>query len=476
MNITAAVSPDLGSQFWQPLVLPTRTVPARYTTRPEWSSDNESMWMRLSKFSLLNRLSLHALAGLVAARSDEARSGGVDLRCADRFVLFQLASLLKIPQALDGFCLPTSHPALAWAATELRYCPACLELGFHAAWFQWRFIEWCPVHGLRLRCGCHKCAALIPYALDISMATYPLLCAQCRTPWVPMLNRPAGRCVPITGRAGRILSRWQVHVADAMKSVSTIPSQARDPLTGRFIPRQASDVEIRMACRVQHIQLLNGLYDVPPPSTVELLERHRFEPGIAEESGMITLPGEDWQADATPYVCDDWPHFGNDFLEYEQVLKHVGRALFGSTHRVASVRLSGKNHGNAFFIDSRYMDADQAASLGWSISWYGVSRTCAPHAEPSTPAVGLAGWLAHAPHRPFEVPSERWRDQLFAWLAEDLAKSAWAWSRIAQFMRARGKYLLHAQLVRPPELAERHRYFQDGTQAFGAWHPKREAG
>ena len=32
---------------------------ARFTSRPEWSTAGESMWMRLSKFSLCNRLTLH---------------------------------------------------------------------------------------------------------------------------------------------------------------------------------------------------------------------------------------------------------------------------------------------------------------------------------------------------------------------------------------------------------------------------------
>lgn len=126
----AAAPPDWIDHLWQSRVLPTRTTPASYTTRPEWSSDGESMWMRLSKFSLFNRLSLHALAGLVAVRADEAFSEGVDVRRADRFVPARLTRILEIPEAStrDGFCLFNGHPALAWAATELRYCPACLEL------------------------------------------------------------------------------------------------------------------------------------------------------------------------------------------------------------------------------------------------------------------------------------------------------------------------------------------------------------
>ncbi|WP_143751041.1 hypothetical protein [Burkholderia sp. HI2714] len=469
MNISrAAAPPDWNGHCWPSLVLPTRTTPARYTTRPEWSSDGESMWMRLSKFSLFNRLSLHALVGLVTVRSDEACSTGVDLRRADPFVPSRLSSILEIPEAsaLDGFCLFTGHPALTWATTELRYCPACLDLGFHAAWFQWRFVERCPVHRCRLRRGCRQCAAVIPYALNSSMATHPLSCVHCRTSWVPVLDRPAGRCVPITGRAARILRRWQVHVADTMMPVAITPSQPRDQVTGRFVSPPAAGIEIRMACRARHIRLLNRLYEVPPPSPMELLKRPSSEVAITWGNQVLSLPDEDRQTGTMPYARDDWPHFGNDFLAYEQVMKHVGHALFGDTRGILPVRMPGANRCDEVVIHTQDMDADHATALGWSISWYGFSRIYSPVDAPSMPAVGLTGWLAHAPHRPVHVPTDRWRDQMFVWLSEDLARSAWAWSRIVMFMRARGKYLFHAQLVRPSELAGLHQHFQGGAQPF----------
>ena len=40
----------------------------RYTARPGWSSPGESLWMRLSKFSLCNRLSSAELTEVFALR------------------------------------------------------------------------------------------------------------------------------------------------------------------------------------------------------------------------------------------------------------------------------------------------------------------------------------------------------------------------------------------------------------------------
>ena len=275
-----------------------------YTSRPEWSSDGDSMWMRLPKFSMFNRPSLHALVALIAARSDEASSDGVHLRRADRFALSRLSSILEHPEAsaIEGFCVLTGHPALAWAATELRYCSACLELGFHAAWFQWRFIERCPVHGCRLRRGCVKCAEAIPYALNRSMATDPLSCARCNTPWVPVLDRPAGRCAPIIGRAARILRRWQVHVADTLMPIATTPCRPRDQATGRFAFQPPPEIEIRMTCLARHTRLLNQLYDVPPPSSLELLGRHTAVAAVVRPSRIVPLPCDDRPTGEMPYA------------------------------------------------------------------------------------------------------------------------------------------------------------------------------
>lgn len=84
--------------------------------------------MRLSKFSLSNRLSLHGLAGLVAVRSDETFSEGVDLRRTDRFVPCRLSSVLEIPpaSARERFCLFTGHPAPAWWPPNCVMVPRAL--------------------------------------------------------------------------------------------------------------------------------------------------------------------------------------------------------------------------------------------------------------------------------------------------------------------------------------------------------------
>ena len=56
----------------------------RCTARPGWSSPGESLWMRLSKFSLCNRLSSAELTELFALRDANGLYMAVDLRRKER--------------------------------------------------------------------------------------------------------------------------------------------------------------------------------------------------------------------------------------------------------------------------------------------------------------------------------------------------------------------------------------------------------
>lgn len=185
-----------------PMLWATGSAEARFTSRPEWSSAGESMWMPLSKFSLCNQLTLHELSCLVLLSSNGVSAHGADLRRADRFDQERLSDLLEASPAAvaAGFCC--SKPTAGWvaASTELRYCRECLQQGFHATWFQWRFISRCPLHNQPLRLGCPSCAMPIKYALQSEIAEHPLACAYCAQRWVPALHLPAGRCTPISGR------------------------------------------------------------------------------------------------------------------------------------------------------------------------------------------------------------------------------------------------------------------------------------
>jgi hypothetical protein len=61
---------------------------------------------------------------------------------------------------------------------ELRYCAVCIHSGCHSALFQLPAISHCPVHAVRLRCGCPFCGAAI-HATAASVGRNHLYCGKC---------------------------------------------------------------------------------------------------------------------------------------------------------------------------------------------------------------------------------------------------------------------------------------------------------
>ncbi|MDR6412784.1 UNVERIFIED_ORG: hypothetical protein ABIC62_006118 [Burkholderia sp. 1595] len=419
---------------------------ARFTSRPEWSTAGESMWMRLSKFSLFNRLTLHELSNLVLLPLKEIPTNGVDLRRADRFDPARLGDLLAVSptDVIAAFCYST--PGQPGASAELRYCRECLQEGFHAAWFQWRFITRCPLHRRALRLGCPGCARPIHYTLQRDMAEHPLACAQCGKQWVPALYLPAGRCTPISGRPARILRRWQAHVAEATTRLSKLACRQHDPLTGQFVAAQRNRAaSIR---RTAHLRMSNRLYDTPPPTIPELLARR------PQPSADPLAPKPDLSEPGRPRFSQmNWPHFTQRFLELESTLLQFQDAFFGHALRNIDMPAWSTLCRQQFAIATDVVSIETVTAVGWHLSWRGFARTCDRVHRLSTPALGLSGWLAHSPDRPLAIAYAAWTDQLMVWLQEDLTTSAWIWHRLASFMRPHRSYLLHPALARPAELA-----------------------
>ena len=421
----------------------------RYTARPEWSSPGESMWMRLAKFSLCNRVSFTALATLFVARRKDAPT--VDLRYAGRWDLQALARVLEITDddVHAGFCVAPPRPSPPGSALrQLRYCPACLEAGFHAAWFQHRLVERCPLHhDLPLRTGCVRCTAPIPYALGIELATYPLSCATCGCAWVPGLGRPAGRCTPLDRRAGRLFARWARYVEHVIAEEGHQPRRRRSGWPGPAAPPCS-------APRPHHLTIVNRVFDAPPPLTAHLLQRRNRRHHGALPRGLTPPDGTDHHP--TLYRQRDWPHFESRFAECERTVRAARRQFFGDIDE--ECRRGRWRHllGSDLVAPSDAMGSDTAAALGWTVTWTSCVQTLAPGVARPVPAFGLAAWLANLPvHRP-RTPKHECHAQVLAWLAEDLEVSAQMWRRVAAFMKAKGAYLLRSALVNLPELARGH--------------------
>lgn len=49
-----------------------------------------------------------------------------------------------------------------WWHQIFRYCPLCLEQGYHSYWHQSQYLDTCPLDGARLEAACHDCGKRLP--------------------------------------------------------------------------------------------------------------------------------------------------------------------------------------------------------------------------------------------------------------------------------------------------------------------------
>ncbi|MCK6372778.1 MAG: hypothetical protein L6Q69_01595 [Zoogloea sp.] len=293
----------------------------RYTARPEWSSPGESIWMRLSKFSFCNRMSVAEIARLFAADDGTAGTATMDLRIAVRWDLAALAKFMETSprDVLDAFCVSLPGANVSQAATELRYCPSCLASGFHGTWFQWHHVERCPVHDLALRGGCSQCDHPIAYALGRPLALSPLCCVHCRRDWVPSLARPAGRCEPLSAQAAALMRRWAAFARDVVKAPG---SRNRHWSTGRY----AASQQARPPARPHLLTMVNRLFDSPLPPLRVLTGQAsgRRCPALPRVPVLMSEAAGQSVGDHRP----SWPHFTPSFFRHEQTLRAARSWLF----------------------------------------------------------------------------------------------------------------------------------------------------
>ncbi len=86
-----------------------------------------------------------------------------------------------------------------WWEGNFRYCPLCLEHGYHSYWHQSLYIETCPIDGARLLTTCEHCGMRLPqYGICRSLLDRPYVCAHCYNPisgvWPTVESRLSIQC------------------------------------------------------------------------------------------------------------------------------------------------------------------------------------------------------------------------------------------------------------------------------------------
>lgn len=217
---------------------PTVPTPMNVTRRPGTSYRYESLWIRLHKFAYLNAANFHCLRkiltnGKVFYGNDEARWLGH----FGKLLPEQLASAFAItPEELElSVYIPYEiipsvfDPSVFGMEYQLRYCPICMQQGFHCAVFQMRWIERCPLHDVPLENRCRYCGASNKYL------------------FIPEAFKKAGHC-----KCG--MPFWPNLVADVWPAVDNSAHEAVFGKLLQWVKRmRRTAVECYLDCRVYKI-------------------------------------------------------------------------------------------------------------------------------------------------------------------------------------------------------------------------------
>jgi hypothetical protein len=159
-------------------------------TNCAWTGANQAPLRSESSFGVLLRLSAFNHLGLsvarkLFARNKSPRSGFGFYRTGwidEHFLNVQLGWTWQSPE--KALVLPLIHLQEVLWAPALRYCPLCMQGGFHALWFQLAALQTCPFHGCPLTGQCGVCGiSLGLYGLAGKLFDHPLHCCHCQSPF-----------------------------------------------------------------------------------------------------------------------------------------------------------------------------------------------------------------------------------------------------------------------------------------------------
>lgn len=176
-----------------------RHTPRKLAPRICWRRDlavpHESLWSRWNKLELFNRATCRDIQGYLrspgatrehawerSAEAGDSRVRGV----LDRVKLGDLSApgFARTMGVIADY-LPEAEKSRSkrdlWTAPNLRYCPQCLKAGVHVTYFQFYFVERCPVHGAGLRTQCPSCCSSIEYRHGWERCCTRFACS-CRRP------------------------------------------------------------------------------------------------------------------------------------------------------------------------------------------------------------------------------------------------------------------------------------------------------
>jgi hypothetical protein len=129
-----------------------------------------SIWSRLCECNALTAPGARAILGKTGLHGSVFRA-----RREDAWI--DHASSLSEAQRAAACCTTLFHPsAVEWRV--LRFCPLCMEGGFHCGCFQHLALTRCPVHDVELQDCCSSCGAAVSPSFEMARSAV-FACRNC---------------------------------------------------------------------------------------------------------------------------------------------------------------------------------------------------------------------------------------------------------------------------------------------------------
>jgi len=354
-------------------------------------------------------------------------SSSIDLRLS-------LISPMDAPHALLGVTASTLHSAVlqcdvravrAVIASSLRYCPECLDGGFHATIHQCTFLVHCPIHRSRLRARCPQCKEPIVYRWESSTIPAPFSCPACGHLLASSLAEPRGRPRGIARRQSYYLCRLQGTIERHLQAQALSPRGGSTPTSGGA--SQSRHGRLAFIDALAHEELLAGF--VPEE---RLRATHHWAASLIATAQVTNLRSP------PPFPTSAWPAFGGVFLTLESQYRCVLQLLNFAT--------SAPRHHT---FPSKSRRSRSLATLLFRMTWEGTHDPSYLD-QHNHPSFGIALWLSLVEMR--HIERDRPDSAIQAGFAEAMQRTLvaalhWSWAIAEAPDSVETPYLLIPEIV-----------------------------
>ena len=169
-----------------------------YTWNNQWIWKYESIWCSLEKFKYSNELTSKDLGVILRASRERVQTESVykSLYLSKNIVdISSLSNLLnidvfnKLDNDLNLFldALYNNLNIEKYIVYKLRYCPKCIEVGYHSIFHQLSFFDDCVFHNTKLKSKCPICKKEEPYLIKYSKSKHGFSC-ECGYSYISETN------------------------------------------------------------------------------------------------------------------------------------------------------------------------------------------------------------------------------------------------------------------------------------------------